>query len=214
MQQGYQKIEVSGISVPLKVTKGHFATNHSHTNYYIDLTTVKARASEAHAVAAKLVENYLFGMVVDTIICDEGTEVIGAFIAEELTKSGAMNTNAHKTVYIVKPEFNTNSQIIFRDNIKPMIRDKNILIVEGSVSTGKTINRVMEAVKYYGGKLSGISAVFSAISSYNGVPVVSAYGINDLPDYEYTDYNECPLCKAGQPIDGLVNHLEYRCFDF
>ncbi|MBE6004182.1 MAG: orotate phosphoribosyltransferase [Lachnospiraceae bacterium] len=205
MQQGYQKIEVSGISVPLKVTKGHFATNHSHTNYYIDLTTVKARASEAHAVAAKLVENYLFGMVVDTIICDEGTEVIGAFIAEELTKSGAMNTNAHKTVYIVKPEFNTNSQIIFRDNIKPMIRDKNILIVEGSVSTGKTINRVMEAVKYYGGKLSGISAVFSAISSYNGVPVVSAYGINDLPDYEYTDYNECPLCKAGQPIDGLVN---------
>lgn len=205
MQQGYQKIDVSGISVPLKVTKGHFATNHSHTNYYIDLTTVKARASEAHAVAAKLVENYLFGMVVDTIICDEGTEVIGAFIAEELTKSGAMNTNAHKTVYIVKPEFNTNSQIIFRDNIKPMIRDKNILIVEGSVSTGKTINRVMEAVKYYGGKLSGISAVFSAISSYNGVPVVSAYGINDLPDYEYTDYNECPLCKAGQPIDGLVN---------
>lgn len=205
MQQGYQKIDVSGISVPLKVTKGHFATNHSHTNYYIDLTTVKARASEAHAVAAKLVENYLFGMVVDTIICDEGTEVIGAFIAEELTKSGAMNTNAHKTVYIVKPEFNTNSQIIFRDNIKPMIRGKNILIVEGSVSTGKTINRVMEAVKYYGGKLSGVTAVFSAISSYNGVPVVSAYGINDLPDYEYTDYNECPLCKAGQPIDGLVN---------
>ena len=205
MQQGYQKIDVSGISVPLKVTKGHFATNHSHTNYYIDLTTVKARASEAHAVATKLVENYLFGMVVDTIICDEGTEVIGAFIAEELTKSGAMNTNAHKTVYIVKPEFNTNSQIIFRDNIKPMIRDKNILIVEGSVSTGKTINRVMEAVKYYGGKLSGVSAVFSAISSYNGVPVVSAYGKNDLPDYEYTDYNECPLCKAGQPIDGLVN---------
>ena len=205
MENSYQKIEVTGISLPLKVTRGHFATNHSHTNYYIDLTTVKTRASEAHMVAAKLVERYLFGLVVDTIICDEGTEVIGAFVAEELTKSGAMNTNAHKTVYIVKPEFNTNSQIIFRDNIKPMIRDKNILIVEGSVSTGKTINRVMEAVKYDGGKLSGISAVFSAISSYNGVPVVSAYGINDLPDYEYTDYNECPLCKAGQPIDGLVN---------
>ncbi|OON86088.1 orotate phosphoribosyltransferase [Oribacterium sp. C9] len=205
MQQGYQKIEASGISVPLKVTKGHFATNHSHTNYYIDLTTIKARASEAHSVARKLVEQYLFGMVVDTIICDEGTEVVGAFIAEELTKEGYINTNAHKTIYIVKPEFNTNSQIIFRDNIKPMIKGKNILIVEGSVSTGKTINKVMEAVKYYGGKLSGVSAIFSAITSYNGVPVVSVYGLNELPDYVYNDYNDCPFCKAGQPIDGLVN---------
>ncbi len=205
MQQGYQKIEASGISVPLKVTKGHFATNHSHTNYYIDLTTIKARASEAHSVARKLVDQYLFGMVVDTIICDEGTEVVGAFIAEELTKEGYINTNAHKTIYIVKPEFNTNSQIIFRDNIKPMIKGKNILIVEGSISTGKTINKVIEAVKYYGGKLSGVSAIFSAITSYNGVPVVSVYGLNELPDYVYNDYNDCPFCKAGQPIDGLVN---------
>lgn len=205
MENSYQKIEVTGISLPLKVTRGHFATNHSHTNYYIDLTTVKTRASEAHMVAAKLVERYLFGLVVDTIICDEGTEVIGAFIAEELTKSGAMNTNAHKTIYIIKPEFNTNSQIIFRDNIKPMVRGKNVLILEGSVSTGKSINKVIEAVKYYGGKLSGVSAVFSAITAYNGIPVVSVYGKNDLPDYAYADYNECPLCKAGQPIDGLVN---------
>ncbi len=205
MENSYQKIEVTGISLPLKVTRGHFATNHSHTNYYIDLTTVKTRASEAHMVAAKLVERYLFGLVVDTIICDEGTEVIGAFVAEELTKSGAMNTNAHKTIYIIKPEFNSNSQIIFRDNIKPMVRGKNVLILEGSVSTGKSINKVIEAVKYYGGKLSGVTAVFSAITAYNGIPVVSVYGKNDLPDYAYADYNECPLCKAGQPIDGLVN---------
>ncbi|MCR5007061.1 MAG: orotate phosphoribosyltransferase [Oribacterium sp.] len=205
MENSYQKIEVTGISLPLKVTRGHFATNHSHTNYYIDLTTVKTRASEAHMVAAKLVERYLFGLVVDTIICDEGTEVIGAFVAEELTKSGAMNTNAHKTIYIIKPEFNSNSQIIFRDNIKPMVRGKNVLILEGSVSTGKSINKVIEAVKYYGGKLSGVSAVFSAITSYNGIPVVSVYGTNDLPDYTFADYNDCPLCKAGKPIDGLVN---------
>lgn len=205
MQKPYQKIEAHGISVPLKVTKGHFATNHSHTNYYIDLTTVKARASEAHSVAARLVEQGLYSLVIDTIICDEGTEVIGAFIAEELTKNGFINTNAHKTIYIVKPEFNTNSQIIFRDNIKPMIKDKNILIVEGSVSTGKTINRVMEAVHYYGGKLSGVSAVFSAITSFNNMPVISVYGKNEVPDYIYNDYHDCPLCKAGQPIEGLVN---------
>ena len=36
------------------MTKGHFATSHSHTNYYIDVTTQKMRLSEAKAVALKL----------------------------------------------------------------------------------------------------------------------------------------------------------------
>ena len=34
----------------LRVIQGHFATSHSHTNYYIDVTTQKTRLSEAKAV--------------------------------------------------------------------------------------------------------------------------------------------------------------------
>lgn len=30
----------------LRVAKGHFATSHSHINYYIDVTTQKSRLSE------------------------------------------------------------------------------------------------------------------------------------------------------------------------
>ena len=33
----------------LRVAKGHFATSHSHINYYIDVTTQKSRLSEAKA---------------------------------------------------------------------------------------------------------------------------------------------------------------------
>ena len=35
----------------LRVAKGHFATSHSHINYYIDVTMQKTRLSEARAVA-------------------------------------------------------------------------------------------------------------------------------------------------------------------
>ena len=38
-------------AVALKVIPGHFATNHSHINYYIDLTTLKARQNEAQAAS-------------------------------------------------------------------------------------------------------------------------------------------------------------------
>lgn len=62
----------------LRVAKGHFATSHSHINYYIDVTMQKTRLSEARAVALELVSSYTHTTIVDTILCLDGTEVIGA----------------------------------------------------------------------------------------------------------------------------------------
>lgn len=45
------KLPTSKSELFLRVAKGHFATSHSHINYYIDVTTQKTRLSEAKAVA-------------------------------------------------------------------------------------------------------------------------------------------------------------------
>ncbi len=45
--------------IKLKVSQGHFATSSSHINYYIDLTTLKARSSEAKAVAKSMASEYI-----------------------------------------------------------------------------------------------------------------------------------------------------------
>lgn len=205
MEQSYQKINITGVDAPLKVRKGHFASNHAHTNYYLDLTTLKTRASEAMSIAAALCSRYLYDTVIDTIVCMEGTEVIGAYLAEELTKSGFLNTNAHKTIYVVTPEYNSNSQIIFRDNMKNMIAGKNVLVLEGAISTGRTVNRMLEAIQYYNGRVAGISAIFSALEEINGLRVLAVYDKTQLPDYVNVDYRSCPLCRAGEKLDGLVN---------
>jgi orotate phosphoribosyltransferase len=42
-----------------------------------------------------------------------------------------------------------------------------------------------------------------------GYPVRSIYSIHDLPDYGSFDYRECPYCKAGQKLDGLVNSFGF-----
>ena len=47
MEKSYTKIYTTGATVPLKIRPGHFATNHAHINYYIDVTTLKARTKEA-----------------------------------------------------------------------------------------------------------------------------------------------------------------------
>ena len=195
--------------VPLRVARGHFATNHSHINYYIDITFQKTRLSEARDVARQLVSHFINNTPVDTILCLDGTAVIGTCVAEELTKNGFRTINAHNTIYVLETEYNANSQIIFRDNIQPMIRGKHVLILMASVTTGFTAKRSVEAIGYYGGKVAGVAALYRAVDEVEGHPVRSIYSINDLPDYQSYDYRECPFCKEGKPIDALVNSFGY-----
>lgn len=146
---------------------------------------------------------------VDTILCLDGTQVLGTCVADELTKSGFRTINAHETIYIIEPEFNANSQIIFRDNLQAMIRGKHVLILMASVTTGFTVMRAIEAIGYYGGMTAGVAAIYSAVDSVGDQPVRSVYNVKDLPDYESYDYRDCPYCKNGQRLDALVNSFGY-----
>ncbi len=53
------KLPVLKSNVALRVSKGHFVTNHSHINYYIDVTFQKSRLSEAQATAKALARQYV-----------------------------------------------------------------------------------------------------------------------------------------------------------
>ena len=196
-------------NVPLRYARGHFATNHSHINYYVDITYQKTRLAEAKNVAKQLVTRFSSTTLVDTVLCLDGTAVIGTCLANELTKTGFHNINLHKTIYVVEPEYNANSQIIFRDNIKPMIKGKNVLVLMASMTTGFTAKRSIEAIGYYGGYVAGVAALYSAVKDTGGFPVASVYSLSDLPDYESYDSRECPYCKKGIKIDALVNSFGF-----
>ncbi len=193
----------------LRVAKGHFATSHSHINYYIDVTMQKSRLSEAEAVAHELVHTYKSTTIVDTVLCLDGTQVLGACLAHELTQDGFMNMNAHQTIYVVTPEYTSGSQIILRDNLAPMVRGKHVLILAASITTGYSVQAAIEAVNYYGGMVAGLSAIFAATHEYMGYPITSIFDTNNLPDYASYESRDCPLCKAGKPIDALVNSFGY-----
>lgn len=189
----------------LRVAMGHFATGNCHSNYYIDVVAQKARMSEARAVAEELSTYYYADTVVDTILCLDGTEVIGACFADCLSKADIINMNAHKSIYVVTPETVGGSQLMFRDNIVPMIAGKHVMILAVSVASGKTVEAAIDAVQYYGGTVSGVSAIFSTAKECGGLPVRSVFDPNDLPDYQSYPSHECPMCKAGQKVDALVN---------
>ncbi|MGM9634551.1 MAG: phosphoribosyltransferase [Candidatus Avispirillum sp.] len=193
----------------LRVAQGHFATSHSHMNYYIDITMQKTRLSEATALAQEFVATYRYSSPVDTILCLDGTEVIGTCIANEMTKMELANMNLHQTVYIITPEHTSGSQLLFRENIAPMIKDKNVLILAASVVTGFTARGAIEAVKYYDGNVTGIASVFATVTECEGYPVTSVFNPKDLPDYASYDSHKCPMCREGKKIDALINSHGY-----
>ena len=196
-------------NVPLRYAKGHFATNHSHINYYIDVTTQKTRLSEAQAVASELVSYYNHSTIVDSILCLDGTQVIGTCLAEELTRGNFVSINAHQTIYVLTPEHTAGSQLIFRDSLLSAIQGKHVLILAASVTTGYTAKSAVEAINYYGGHVAGIASVFATVDECMGYPVCSVFDPKDLKDYESYPSHECPLCKNGQRIDALVNSFGY-----
>ncbi|MBQ7346388.1 MAG: orotate phosphoribosyltransferase [Clostridia bacterium] len=204
------KIRTQNRNLFLRVSKGHFATSHSHINYFIDVTTQKTRLSEATAVAKELVTYYNHSTIVDTILCLDGTEVIGTCLANELTREDFVNLNAHQTIYVVTPEHTTGSQLIFRDNIVPMIEGKHVLILAASVTTGYTAQSAIEAIKYYNGIVAGVSAIFATVDQCAGYPVRSVFNPNkDLQDFETYASHDCPMCKKGEKINALVNSFGY-----
>ena len=200
------KIKTKRKNLFLRVAKGHFATSYTHSNYYIDVADQKSRYSEAKAVAQELCSTYNYSTtIVDTILCLDGTEVIGTCLANELTKNSFANINAHQTVYVVTPEIVNGSQMMFRDNLVHMIKGKHVLILAVSVASGATAKAAIEAVKYYGGEVSGIASIFATVANCGGYTVNSVFNPNDLEGYFSVPAHECPHCKEGKKLDALIN---------
>ncbi|MCR4750143.1 MAG: orotate phosphoribosyltransferase [Lachnospiraceae bacterium] len=208
--QDYKKIDYSkNKDVVLRYIPGHFVTPNSHVNYYMDLSDMKARQREARATGEELAEMYLASDIIDTILCLNGMEVVGSYLANKLTKAGMISANAHKTIYITSTEYNTSGQMMFRENNQHMIKGKRVLVLIDTATTGETLRSAIRSVKFYGGTPIGISAIFSVADKLEDLPIRYLYSTRDLPDYAGYRTEDCPLCKAGVPVDAICNGFGY-----
>ena len=203
------KHPTSKADIVLNVNRGHFATGHSHINYYIDVTAQKFCLTEARKVALELAKEYRASTMIDTILCLDGTEVIAACMASEMTKSGYMNINQNQDMNVLTPERTVGSQLIFRENTAPLVTGKNVLILMASVSTGYTAKSAIETITYYGGRTVGIAAIFATVREIAGQPVKCLFDPHDLPGYMSYEAAACPMCREGRRLDALVNSFGY-----
>ena len=192
----------------LHAIPGHFATSHSHINYYVDVTSIKTRASEAKEAAKVLFSKVPHNSYIDTIVCMDGTEMIGAFLSQQIENAGIMSVNTHETTYVVSPEIN-NNQMLFRDNNKGAIEGKHVVLLLATTTTGETIRRAMECISYYGGTITCVASIFSTIDEVDGTNVEKLFDDDDVVNYQAYSVTECPFCKKNMPIEAMVNGFGY-----
>lgn len=191
--------------IAMKVIQGHFATTHSHINYFLDMTEVKSLHKMAKAVAQEFANEYA-NTPIEAIVCTERTKMIGAFLAEELSASGI---NRDLDVVVITPEFNSFNQMLLRDNVQSLIWQKHVLLLTASITTGLTASSALDGVNYYGATPVGLATIFSTLESVSGLPIKSIFDKHDIPGYSTHVPAECPLCAKKIKLDALVNSYGY-----
>ena len=209
MEPKFFNIPVCVGDVTLRVAQGHFATRNSHTNYFIDVTRQQSCLQEADAVAQQLAQRLASSTMVDTILCMDGTRVIGACLARKLTESSYNSVNSGKEIYLLRENVSAGGKLIFRENARFMLEGRNVLLLLASITTGSTVEKGMRCVQYYGGSVAGVASIYSHLEEIGGVKVVSLFNTGDLPGYASHSPEECPLCKQGLEVDAVVDKFGY-----
>lgn len=199
--------------IEINVIPGHFTTKHYHVTHYLDLNNLKNNASVASDVAIEMALPYLSSKLVDTIICMEGTEIIGAYMARELLQEGTSVINSGKDIHVLTPTVNINRKFVFQSNTQKLILNKNVVLLVSLMARGVTVNSVLECLSYYGGRVVGISTLFNTLPEehehgtrgiFNNIDVHSLFTNKDIPSYEISSPGECSKCKEGQGLDAIV----------
>ena len=194
----------------IHVMRGHFISSNNHINYYVGTSDVKHNHNVSVDAAMLLAEYYNNTMTdVDTVLCLYETQTLGAYLAHELSRPNMMRPNPDGSVYVVGSEYDAAGNLIFRDNLRRMITGKNVVILISCITSGRTVERAMESVAYYGGNTAGISSVFSMQDNIGGIEVDSIFDQSDIPDYVAYPAHNCELCRQGMPVDAISNGYGY-----
>jgi orotate phosphoribosyltransferase len=102
--------------------------------------------------------------------------------------------------------------MIFRENTAHLIRNRRVMILAASVTTGGTVLSAIQTIHYYGGACLGACSIFSCMDACGDIPITSIFHSSQLEGYQCVPAVQCPLCKSGVKLDALVNSYGISSF--
>lgn len=186
------------------ITDSHFVgTKGGHMSLYINKDAIYPHTQETFLLC-KLFAEKVKGLDMDVVV----GPVIGGVILSQLV-AYHLSTIKNKDILGVYAEKTPDGgmTLIGRRNYDQLVKDKKVLVVEDIINTGGSAEKTIKAVKEVGGQVLALAAIVNRspdkVSSESlGVPFypLAVFKVENF------DANNCPLCKAGVPINTKYGH--------
>lgn len=178
-------VGTSGRHMSIYVNKDYLLPHTAETSRICELFAQQNKDLDVDLVASPVVAGAILGHEVARHLSEiKGKEVLAAYA--DKTEEGPL---------------------VFKRGYDELIKGKKVLIIEDTVATGLSVNKMIDVVKKFDGKIQAMSVIVNRVpkeisSEALGVPFSSLAEIL-AETYEEKD---CPMCKAGMPINTKVGH--------
>lgn len=166
------------------VLHGHFClTSGLHSNIYFQCAKLYQYPDITEKIGemlAKKLKNIEFDTVISPAV---GAVIIGYETAKQAKK---------RNLFVERKE----GKMELRRGYT-LKKGERVVIVEDVITTARTINETMEAIKEFGAELAGVACIVDRTSGRSPYQLTSLMQIDPVV-YEP---DNCPLCKEGIPIE-------------
>src|SRR5215831_18862363 len=182
----------------LKRTGAYHANDHillpsgQHTTEYIEKTLVTTEPSFTEGLGAVIAKHFAQWPIDMVLSTGPGALILSHCVARA-------HPSRPVVVYGTKGLSGGKRRVTLPVEFQRLIRPgTHVLLVEDLVSTGSTLNLLIELVEQLGGLVVGIGCLWRRTSvEFDARPVFSLVS-RDFPTY---DPDKCPFCKRGIPLN-------------
>jgi orotate phosphoribosyltransferase len=182
----------------LKRTGAYHANDHillpsgQHTSEYIEKTLVTTEPSFTEGLGAVIAKHFAQWPVDIVLSTGPGALILSHCVARA-------HPSRPVVVYGTKGLSGGQRRVTLPVEFQRLLREgTRVLLVEDLVSTGSTLNLLINLVEQRGAQVIGVGCLWRRTSvDLDGKPVFSLVS-RDFPTYAPP---ECPLCKRGVPLN-------------
>lgn len=190
-------MEIKGniISLLLKtgsLLNGHFLLSSGmHSPRYLQCATVLQHPIQASFLGKELTNKFAKKKI-DVVV---GLALGGIIIAHEIAR--VLGVRAIWT----ERSTSGNGKMELRRGFN-INNGEMVLVAEDVITTGGSVNEVIELIKKLGGKIVGVGCLIDRRGSNTNQNIIFAPRMESLANLDIETYtpNDCPLCKKGVPI--------------
>lgn len=188
------------------ITDSHIVyTSGKHGQIYFNKDAIYPHTSEISAIC-KIIADKFKDMAIDVV----AAPALGGIILSQWTAYHLSQIIGKEIpgVYTEKtPDKNLPAQAgqIFTRGYDKLIKNKKVLIVEDITTTGGSVKKVIESVKAAGGTIMAVCVLVNRDPENINTESIGApfYPIEEVKAQAW-DEEECPMCKAGIPVNTTV----------